>query len=76
MPHGDCNHDNHNIHSDYHHHHDNHDIRSYSHVNLRAIQRFGVSDTGEQVLCVSLLRGSSALRYLQRDRYQRRVRGV
>ena len=44
--------------------------------DLRSKQRLGLPNPTEQMLCLPLLRSSSALRHLQRDRYQRRIRGM
>lgn len=40
---------------------DDDDIDSHSYVDLLEVQRFSMSDAGEQVLCISLLRGAGAV---------------
>lgn len=40
---------------------DDDNINSYTYIDLLEVQRFSVSDAGEQVLCISLLRGAGAV---------------
>ena len=45
-------------------------------INLRSKQRLSLPNPTEQMLRLPLLRSPSALRHMQRDGYQRRIRGV